>query len=252
MLGLRLTPMTGERLLERIAESVGLRRKTLIMHHNLHSVYLHGRDARLRRCHRRSDITYIDGMPLVGLARLYGHRATRAERSTALDWAPQLFRMAAERQWRIAFLGGTPETGEQAAALLRRRFPGLHLTTRPGYFDMRHNGPENRAVVEHINRESPDILLVGMGMPRQEYWAGDNLDALDARVVITVGALMDYYAGTIPTPPRWLGRIGLEWLYRLACEPRRLAFRYLIEPWFVLAALMRDLIRRPRKGDGDS
>jgi N-acetylglucosaminyldiphosphoundecaprenol N-acetyl-beta-D-mannosaminyltransferase len=80
-----------------------------------------------------------------------------------------------------------------------------------------------------------------MGMPRQEIWVLNNLEKLHAKVILTCGACMDYIAGEIPTPPRWMGRVGLEWLYRLLSEPGRLWKRYLVEPWFLGGLLVRDL-----------
>jgi N-acetylglucosaminyldiphosphoundecaprenol N-acetyl-beta-D-mannosaminyltransferase len=102
-------------------------------------------------------------------------------------------------------------------------------------------------VLELIRQHNPDVLIVGMGMPRQERWLLANHDKLAAPVLLTSGAAIDYVAGEIPTPPRWLGPLGLEWLYRLASEPRRLWRRYLLEPWFAVALFVRDLWRL-RKG----
>ncbi len=78
-------------------------------------------------------------------------------------------------------------------------------------------------------------------MPRQEHWTIDHRDRIEANATIMVGAAFDYIAGTIPTPPRWMGRIGLEWLYRLLSEPQRLANRYLIEPWALLPLMISDV-----------
>ncbi len=103
---------------------------------------------------------------------------------------------------------------------------------------------DDELVVEKINAFRPHVLMVGMGMPRQERWILHRFDELDANAILQSGACFDYVAGAIPTPPRWLGRFGLEWLYRLACEPVRLWRRYLVEPWLVGAWLVRDLLRR--------
>jgi N-acetylglucosaminyldiphosphoundecaprenol N-acetyl-beta-D-mannosaminyltransferase len=96
-------------------------------------------------------------------------------------------------------------------------------------------------VLEEINRIRPQLLLIGMGMPRQEHWVYDNLEHLAANAIVLSGACFDYIAGAIPTPPRWMGQIGLEWLYRLATEPRRLWRRYLLEPWALLPLGVQDL-----------
>jgi N-acetylglucosaminyldiphosphoundecaprenol N-acetyl-beta-D-mannosaminyltransferase len=86
--------------------------------------------------------------------------------------------------------------------------------------------------------------MVGMGMPRQEFWTQENFSQLDAHVILSsTGAALEYIAGATPTPPRWSGRIGLEWMFRLAHEPRRLFSRYLIEPWYILLLLLMDYPR---------
>ncbi|MDP3379476.1 MAG: WecB/TagA/CpsF family glycosyltransferase, partial [Brevundimonas sp.] len=85
------------------------------------------------------------------------------------------------------------------------------------------------------------VLLVGMGMPRQEIWIADHLDALPDCVVLNVGAAFDYEAGVQKAAPRWMGKAGLEWLYRLAVDPRRLFHRYCVEPWHLIGPIMDDL-----------
>jgi N-acetylglucosaminyldiphosphoundecaprenol N-acetyl-beta-D-mannosaminyltransferase len=118
--------------------------------------------------------------------------------------------------------------------VFRAHAPGLQIATAHGYFDRSPGSIENEAVLAQINAYQPHILLVGMGMPLQEHWLIDMFDRIDANVLMNVGAIMDYFAGEIPTPPRWMGRVGLEWLYRLGSEPRRLWQRYLVEPWLLL------------------
>lgn len=85
--------------------------------------------------------------------------------------------------------------------------------------------------------------MVGMGMPRQEHWVVEYHERIEANVIWLVGACFDYVAGAIPTPPRWMGRVGLEWLYRLYSEPQRLASRYLLEPWSLVPLMISDLWR---------
>lgn len=116
------------------------------------------------------------------------------------------------------------------------------MVTTPGYFEL----DEEAAVVTAVNKFAPHVLMVGMGMPRQEAWVVRNVDKIDARAILTCGACMDYRAGVTVTPPRWAGRVGLEWLFRLVREPRRLAVRYLIEPWPVLWRFLREWCVRDR------
>jgi N-acetylglucosaminyldiphosphoundecaprenol N-acetyl-beta-D-mannosaminyltransferase len=134
----------------------------------------------------------------------------------------------------VFYLGSKPGVAERSAQTLREQYPTLQIATAHGYFDSNSGSAENQDVLDTINAYQPNLLMVGMGMPRQERWVLENRKHLSANAIVPSGALMDYLAGEIPTPPRWTGRFGVEWLYRLLCEPKRLAFRYLIEPWFVL------------------
>ncbi|RUT04502.1 hypothetical protein DSM107010_57820 [Chroococcidiopsis cubana SAG 39.79] len=88
--------------------------------------------------------------------------------------------------------------------------------------------------------------MLGIGMPRQEHWILDNLDRLSANAILTAGAAMDYVAGAVPTPPRWAGQFGLEWLFRLLAEPQRLWRRYSIEPWLILRLFATELLVKER------
>jgi N-acetylglucosaminyldiphosphoundecaprenol N-acetyl-beta-D-mannosaminyltransferase len=141
---------------------------------------------------------------------------------------------------------GSPEgVAEKGAEVLRRLHPGLQIEVSNGYFNARRDSAENEAVVQRINAYQPDLLMVGMGMPRQEFWTQENVERLNARVILASnGAAIDYIAGMVPTPPRWAGPLGLEWAFRLASEPRRLFGRYLLEPWYLLMLLMIDFVRK--------
>ena len=247
-----LTPAELERIL---ARAIDHQQRTIVAHHNLHSAFLCRRDAGLRRFHTRADFAHVDGMALVFSARLVGLPIRRAHRVTYADWIWPLAGEAARRGWRIFHIGGAPGVADRAAQVLRERHPGLRMETLHGYFDARTDSSENRRVLAQIAEYRPDILMVGMGMPRQERWILDNLDDLRAAVILPCGACMDYVAGVVPTPPRWAGRIGLEWLFRLAREPTRLAKRYLVEPLFLIGPLgselfARRILRRGRRQTG--
>jgi N-acetylglucosaminyldiphosphoundecaprenol N-acetyl-beta-D-mannosaminyltransferase len=217
--------------------------RAAIGHHNLHSVYLCERNAKMREFYDRAESVFIDGMSIVFAGRLLGLPLRRQNRITYVDWIHPLMALAEDRGWRVYYLGAAPGIVDSGAAMLRDRYPRLRLAFRHGYFD-REQGSDGGSgpVVAEINRYRPDILLVGMGMPRQEEWILDNLDRLDAKVVLSSGGCMDYLAGAVPTPPRPMARLGLEWLFRFLAEPKRLARRTLLEPWFILPTLARELI----------
>jgi N-acetylglucosaminyldiphosphoundecaprenol N-acetyl-beta-D-mannosaminyltransferase len=218
--------------------------RVVIGHHNLHSLHLLSREPAMAEFDRRADGSFLDGMGVLLLARWLGHPLERRLRVTYADWIEPLAAEAARSGWRLLHVGGRPGVGEEAASRLAGRHPGLAIGSLPGYFDAAPGSSENAAVLQAIRAAAPHVLLVGMGMPRQERWVVENLDSIAANVILTCGACMDYVAGVVPTPPRWAGRLGLEWLFRLAAEPRRLGRRYLVEPWSLVGPAWRE--RRTR------
>jgi N-acetylglucosaminyldiphosphoundecaprenol N-acetyl-beta-D-mannosaminyltransferase len=246
-LGISVQPMTISALTESVIETVSTNQKWVIANHNMHSLYLfhkevaEGPDGPFQRYFSRANRTHIDGMSIVLLARLYGHAAERIHRVGYTDWLPSLMASAVEKNWRVFYLGSAPRVVDIGAATLRERHPGLQIEYRHGYFDMDPEGSENKNVLQQIADFQPHLLMVGMGMPRQELWIEANFDAIQANVILGTGAVLDYVAGVIPTPPRWSGPLGLEWAFRLASEPRRLARRYLIEPWTLVSIILRNL-----------
>jgi N-acetylglucosaminyldiphosphoundecaprenol N-acetyl-beta-D-mannosaminyltransferase len=243
-LGLTLQPKSMPEMNQLVEQGIRERQKWIIANLNLHSVYLFHRYPKLREFYSRADYTYVDGMPLVALGRLYGYPLQREHRVTNADWTVPLMQLAAEKGWRVFNVGSPRQVAEKCAAELRRLYPTLQLEVSDGYFDARADSAENEALIGRINAYRPDLLLVGMGMPRQEFWTQDNCARLDARVILSSnGAAFDHVAGAVPTPPRWTGRIGLEWLFRLVNEPRRLFTRYCVEPWYILLLLLLDYPR---------
>jgi N-acetylglucosaminyldiphosphoundecaprenol N-acetyl-beta-D-mannosaminyltransferase len=219
-------------VLEHAVES---QKPCIIAHHNLHSLYLYHNDPDMPRFYRTAEYVHADGMGLVVLARLVGVPLKGSERVTYVDWLPLLIERAWARKWRVFYLGSKPGIAAKAAEQLCERFTGLQIATSHGYFDI--EGDENERVLQAIRTFAPDILLVGMGMPRQEKWIMNNWKSLGSVVTLPCGAAFDYIAGEVPTPPRWAGRLCLEWLFRLTSEPGRLWKRYLIEPWHILRLL---------------
>lgn len=241
LLGVEVDPVSMNDLHAVIGKAITEGRQIVIAHHNLHSVFLFHRDPKMRAFYSKADVIPIDGMPLVYWGRLMGKPLEPEHRITYVDWVRPLMAEAKRQGWRVFYLGGKPGVAERAAERLRSEFPGLSLQTHHGYFDV--TGKENGDILDKINAYRPHVLMVGMGMPRQEHWVLDNLERLRVNAILTAGACFDYVAGAIPTPPRWMGRLGLEWAYRLFSEPRRLWRRYLVEPWYLVPYALSDLKR---------
>jgi len=246
VLGQRVHAVTMGEISVLIGEAIGGRHKIVVANHNLHSVYLAERSPRMRQFFDRADVIHFDSMPLVAYARLLGHSVARHHRTTYLDLLPPLLSAASEGGWKVFYLGGKPGVAAEAASILERQHEGLQLETHHGYFDHSRHSSENAQVLERIRDFGTNLLLVGMGMPLQEHWIEENADLVHANAILTAGACFDYVAGDVPAPPRWAGQIGLEWLFRLAAEPKRLAKRYLIEPWFLVPLAIRDIAARTR------
>ncbi|MBN3885071.1 MAG: WecB/TagA/CpsF family glycosyltransferase [Nostoc sp.] len=224
-----------------IEESIDKDDKWIIANHNLHSLYLFHNDLKMQAFYAKAEYTHIDSMPLVFIGKLLGFPMKREQRVTYADWVWPLMAEAANKGWRVFYLGSKPGVAEKGASILCQRFPGLQIACAHGYIDMDKDSQENLATLAAINAYKPHILMVGMGMPRQEYWISENIEHIHTNIILTTGACMDYVAGAIPTPPRWMGKVGLEWLYRLLCEPKRLWRRYLLEPWFVGTLFLREI-----------
>jgi N-acetylglucosaminyldiphosphoundecaprenol N-acetyl-beta-D-mannosaminyltransferase len=242
LLGIHYNAMTAQDLINITAQAIDGHARCIIGHHNLHGVYFWCKEPKMREFNSLAGYTNAEGMSLVLLGRLFGLPIGRKHRTAYIDFFPILVDAACRNKWRMFYLGSRPGVAEKGAGRLRTKHPGLQIRTHHGYFNVGNSGVENQQVLAEINDYDPDILMVGMGMPRQEGWVVDNHADLSARVIYSCGALIDYFAGEIPTPPRWMGSIGVEWLYRLFSEPARLWQRYLIEPWFVLGQLGRQYL----------
>lgn len=247
VLGWKMDLVTPADVLAFVAQSAEGRAKSVVANHNLHSLCLARRSPAMAALYQRAELIEIDSRPLLLWARLLGLPASGAHRCTYLDWREDFWRLASERGWRVFYLGGAPGVADKAATLLTRRWPGVTIGAHHGYFDRAEGAAENKAVLDAINTFSPHVLFVGMGMPVQEAWIAANLKALDAGVILPVGAAFDYEAGVQTAAPRLLGRLGLEWLFRLARDPRRLFHRYLVEPWALLGPAVSDVARRRRR-----
>lgn len=226
------------------AQAVVERRKVVIANHNLHSLYVFHNDGRMRSFHEKVvDFTHIDGMGIVLLGQLLGYPMRRQHRVTYIDWMKPLLEEASRRSWRVFFVGLRLITCQQAADVIGRIAPQVRFDAAHWDLNESSQAEVNERILTHIGSVRPHILLVGLGMPRQEAWILENYDRLPANVMLPCGAAMDYLVGVVPTPPRWTGRYGLEWAFRLIKQPRHLWRRYLVEPWYVLRLLCLEILR---------
>jgi N-acetylglucosaminyldiphosphoundecaprenol N-acetyl-beta-D-mannosaminyltransferase len=213
-----------------------------VMYVNAHVLNRSREIPALRQALERADLVYCDGYGVRLAAKALD--AEVPHRMTGADWIWALAGMCESAGHSIYMLGCDPGVAEAAAARLRRQYPRLEITgAHHGYFEL--GSPHDDRVVEDINSHRPDILLVGMGTPKQELWAERNAPLLDASVCWTVGALFDYVSGRVPRAPGWLADNGLEWIFRLVIEPQRMWRRYLLgNPVFISRVLTQARAKR--------
>ena len=240
LLGLKVTPGTVEEFCRELTRLIAWKQQSFIIDANVHGFNLAWQSPWMAAFYRRADLVYVDGAGVVLGARLLGHAPPPRLTMADLGW-PAAAHLA--RQGHSLYLLGSPEgVAAKAAERLQAAAPGLKiLGTHHGFF--KKEGPENEAVIAGINRVRPDVLMVGMGMPLEQRWIVDNHARIKARVFWTVGAGFQYWAGAIPRAPRWMADSGLEWLFRLFLEPRRMAKRYL---WGNTVFLFKVLQERQR------
>ncbi|MDP8213479.1 MAG: WecB/TagA/CpsF family glycosyltransferase [Candidatus Zapsychrus exili] len=173
-----------------------------------------------------SGMTTPDGMPLVWIGRLKGKKAI--SRTYGPDLMSLLCDLSQDKGYRHFFYGGTEETNKKLICNLKERFPRIQIAGGHNPDFLKVGEVEKTGVIEKINNANADILWVGLGSPKQDYWMHNHKSKLNTTVMIGVGAAFDFIAGTKKQAPIWMRRSGLEWFFRLISEPKRLWRRYLL------------------------
>lgn len=188
---------------------------------------------KLRNLYNSADICTADGVPLVWASKLLSNPIRG--RVTGLDLLPEFSKVAAIKKYTFFFLGSAEGVAERLKDKLEKENPGLNVvgTYSPSYAK-KFSDEENLKMIEMINKVKPNMLWVSLTAPKQDYWIYEHFDKLDVNIAIGVGAAFDVVVGDIERSPKWMQKNGLEWLYRLIKEPKRLFRRYLIEaPLFI-------------------
>jgi len=243
ILGVGVSAVNMKLALEVIAGWIAARAAHYVCVSNVHSIMSCHDDPELRAIHNRAGMVTPDGMPLVWLSRRAGYR--HVERVYGPDLLLALCEYGLPRGYRHFFYGGGDGVAQRLAVRLQARFPTLQVAGvhTPPFRPL--SAAEDDAITRQLAQSGAHIIWVGLGMPKQERWMAAHTARLP-QVLIGVGAAFDFHSGAKRQAPLWMQRRGLEWLFRLICEPRRLGRRYLttIPPFIVLAAAQQLGLRR--------
>lgn len=239
ILGVGVHAHTWQTLLAQVSAWIAQGAPRTVAYANVHVLNVAHRDRVLWAFLNRVDACYCDGNGVIMGAKMLGEALP--ERMTGADWIWDLAEAAAQNHWRVYWLGGEPGVTAAAAEKLREEQPFLTVYADHGFHAK--DGDENDACIARINAAKPDIVLVGMGTPIQEWWVAANRHRIDAPVVWCLGATADFVSGKVNRPgPAWLVE-NHEWLSRLIADPRRLWRRYLLGNGAFLARVARQRLR---------
>jgi N-acetylglucosaminyldiphosphoundecaprenol N-acetyl-beta-D-mannosaminyltransferase len=228
-------------LIDYIVAAGQIDKKTIIGNVNVKAMNLAFEQSWYQDFINKSDLVFCDGFGVLLGAQLAGYSVQSTHRMTCPDYIENLALSCQEKDVSLFLLAGQPGVVDKAIQKLKAIAPKLRIQGHHGYFNK--TGDENDRVIDKINAFTPDVLYVGFGMPLQERWILDNIDRIDARVFLPLGACLDFYTGSVYRGPRWMTDRGLEWLTRLVTEPHRLWERYIVgNPLFFYRLLKQRII----------
>jgi N-acetylglucosaminyldiphosphoundecaprenol N-acetyl-beta-D-mannosaminyltransferase len=241
VIGVPVTAGTLGKVAEEIVRVAEEGRSGYVCVANVHMVTTARRNTKLRTVMKGALLVTSDGMPLVWSLRCQGFKDAR--QVTGSDLMEQVCKLAESEGLSIYFYGGSSETMQALQKAVARRFPALKVAGYESPPLLPQQPSADTVVVNRIKESGTRIVFVGLGCPKQEYWMAEYAPHLPS-VLIGVGAAFDFLAGTVKRAPKWMQKIGLEWLFRLISEPRRLWKRYLVTNSLFCYYLAKDWVYR--------
>jgi N-acetylglucosaminyldiphosphoundecaprenol N-acetyl-beta-D-mannosaminyltransferase len=239
-MGCYIDNLSMEETLQRIQEFILSRKPHQHVVVNVDKVVKANRDPELRRIINECALINVDGMPIVWASRLLGKGLK--ERVTGVDLFEALMVRAAEKGWRVYFLGARDEVVRGVKERYEKNLPGIKVAGfRNGYW----NSEEEAAVVKEITDSRPDLLFVAISSPKKEQFLGKYQAEMKVPFAMGVGGTFDVVTGRVQRAPKWMQRCGLEWFFRFLQEPKRMFRRYFIEDLAFFALLLKEWLRKP-------
>lgn len=230
--------LTMTEALDRVEQMARGDRPSYVVTPNVDHLIRLEKDEAFREIYDRADLVLADGQPLIWISKLYG--TPIKEKISGSDLFPKLCERAAQTGLRMYFLGAAEGVAALAAQKLAARYPGLRVTgTYSPPYGFEKDEEEIRHIIRMIHQAGADILIVGLGAPKQEKFIAAHLSELNVPVSLGLGASLDFEAGNLRRAPAWMSRCGLEWFYRLIKEPRRLFKRYLVDDMKIVWLMLK-------------
>ncbi len=226
--GVPVHNLSMQETLSKIEELIANREPCYLGSVNADMVVRCFRDRSFAEYYKKCHLSLTDGVPILWASKFLG--TPLKEKVAGSDLVPQLCELANTKGYRIFFLGGRPGAAEVARTKLLQRFSNLHIVgTYAPPFGFEKDSRELWKIEQMIKQAAPDIVLVGLGAPKQEKWIQQHCQRLGVPVMMGVGVTFEFIAGIVQRAPLWMQKSGLEWLWRLSMEPKRLWRRYLVD-----------------------
>lgn len=235
--------LTMDETLNEINNLIKKRQNAYVVTPNVDHIVQLEKGGELVNVYKDANLILTDGKPLIWISKLYKNPIK--EKISGSDLFPLLCKMAAEKKYSMFFLGAAEGVAAKAAENLMNKNPGLSVvgTYSPPYGFEKDDNEINK-IVKMIRDANPDILIVGLGCPKQELFIYHHRNELNVPLSLGLGASLDFEAGNIKRAPKWMANHGLEWLYRITQDPKRLAKRYLITDIQIIRLIMKYRRRR--------
>jgi N-acetylglucosaminyldiphosphoundecaprenol N-acetyl-beta-D-mannosaminyltransferase len=226
VLGVQVSAVNMAMAVRQIHQWIDRRECNYVCITGVHGVMESQRDPKLKQIHNSAGLVTPDGMPMVWINKLRGN--SFVQRVYGPDLMLEIVKQGVDKGHKHYFYGGLPGVPELLAQKLSEKAPGLEVagTFSPPFGELTE--AQDHEIVSNINRSGADVVWVGLSTPKQERWMARHLGRIHAPVMVGVGAAFDFHAGLKRQAPRWIGKLGMEWFYRLCSEPKRLWKRYLI------------------------
>lgn len=238
LLNTEIDNISMEEALDRIDAMVQGRKPAYVVTPNLDHIVTIERDAYFREAYAHADLILADGKPLLWIAK--ARKTPIREKISGSDLFPRLAELAANNGYTMFFLGAGEGIAAQAAEKLKKQYPGLRIAgcyAPPIGFEQDRSAVHE--IIQRVQTVNPDILVVGLGTPKQEKFLYRYYKQMGVSVSLGLGASFDFIAGNRKRAPRWMSEHGLEWLYRTLQEPKRLAGRYIKDAVCILPILIK-------------